>query len=460
MNQPQPTTTPDFETFAATHASHLAALAYLMTGDRAASREIVADGLVDLYRCWHRVRSSRHPRLKSTAIVVDEVLSHARRSRPDLGRGLELRDHLLQDAGTTLAKGTEQGLEWEALADLHPRERVIVVLRCYADLTDIEIGQAMRWRTPRPGRARKAALGVLMSNVAPQQCEGENHGDPQADFELRVRASLRQRAAAGPDPMLPTLRPRLAAARQKSRHSPARLVAAVLVVGATITAGFLLTHGPDQDQPEARATAGVARTPDAPAGTRLMGYREVAIAVPRSWVHDQAACGRATADTVIYPDADLGGGCRSSARVSSVTFGDAPPYPSALRHPPRLIGDLAGQQVRATGVTRRHGLFEQLVTVPGAGVQLVVRSPDRTVVASITASVRAVPAGFAVVPVCERQPVRDAVEALAEAGLAYRIDHASLPSTRYGAPPVTFQTLDAGMLVPLGTEVGLTIPST
>jgi hypothetical protein len=122
---------------------------------------------------------------------------------------------------------------------------------------------------------------------------------------------------------------------------------------------------------------------------------------------------------------------------------------------------VAGRLTLRTALTFADGVYEQTLLVPRAMFVIVVtvRSPDQTLVEGIVNSARGVPDGFAIVPECETLPVREAVAALTDAGLTSRISHTSSLSPRHGDPPVTFQNLASGSIVPEGTAVGLTIPS-
>ncbi|MDQ3485793.1 MAG: hypothetical protein M3445_10360, partial [Actinomycetota bacterium] len=194
-------------------------------------------------------------------------------------------------------------------------------------------------------------------------------------------------------------------------------------------------------------------------GTRLVGYGDIAVAVPDSWAHNAVSCGAEASDTVIYPDAAVQGSCAANSDASSVTFADPPPYPSPYSRAPGEIGKVGDRVVLGTAVNRTDAGYEQTLLVPVSGFSMVVRSQDRSVVTDVAASMRVVPDGFTVVPPCRGRRLRDAAADLAEADLKLVVDQASTLSDRYGQPPVTFQNVDSGQVVPVGSRISLFVPS-
>lgn len=135
-----------------------------------------------------------------------------------------------------------------------------------------------------------------------------------------------------------------------------------------------------------------------------------------------------------------------------------------LDHVGMTVGRAADEIARehvvlGTALTRKEAVYEQAVLVPISGFSMVVRSPDKSVVLNVTASVQVVPDGFTVVPPCRGQRLRDASADLLDAGLKPVIQRASTISDKLPQPPVTFQGVDSGRLVPIGSQVSLFVPS-
>ena len=167
-------------------------------------------------------------------------------------------------------------------------------------------------------------------------------------------------------------------------------------------------------------------------------------------------------NTVIYPDATSG--CPGEMPVlvgvppSSVTFSDLPTSATPLGRL-RLVNQVGEFSVYATTPVHREGRFHEIVVVPRANVQMIVRTTDIHVMDDIVDSLELVPAGYTVVPSCQRLMLREAIERLNDAGLALKLIQASTLSDREREPPVTRQTIASGAIVEKGTVVGLGFPS-
>jgi len=105
-------------------------------------------------------------------------------------------------------------------------------------------------------------------------------------------------------------------------------------------------------------------------------------------------------------------------RSSAATFTN--PTSSAMYYssiqPPQL-DEIAGRRVLGAAPTRPKVAYEQTVIVPSSGFWMVVRTPQRSVVREIVASIQEVPRGFTIVPPCRGQRLRDASAELIAAGL-------------------------------------------
>ena len=130
----------DFVEFAATATPALLRLGWLLTSDQQQAQDLAQSALVRTYTSWHRIRN-------------DDALAYARRvtvnlhtdwlrRRPWLERSradLPDRRARTDDHGTV---ETRMALV-AALQTLGRRERVIVVLRYYVDLSEAETAQIL-----------------------------------------------------------------------------------------------------------------------------------------------------------------------------------------------------------------------------------------------------------------------------------------------------------------------------
>ena len=327
----------------------------------------------------------------------------------------------------------------------------------FEGLSDDDVARASAVSSVGVARTVRRALdqvGMTVGLTPQDEIAGRQDADTRDRVAAQVAACLEghHRGDVDVEPLLARVRTGTAGiSPRRSRSRPALLAgaAAVLVLAGVVAVRWW------PDQPDARAVLPLMQSfPVAPPGTRLVGYGDVAVAVPNSWQHNAVSCGNEGSDTVIYPDAAIEGRCAAGSGASTVTFADPPPYPSPYSSAPGEIGEVGERVVLGTAVNRTDAGYEQTLLVPVSGFSMVVRSPDRSVVVDVAASMRVVPDGFTVVPPCRGQRLRDAAADLAEADLKLVVDQASTLSDKHGQPPVTFQNVDSGQLVPAGSRIG------
>lgn len=110
-------------------------LAAVMTGSPETGQDLVQDAFVRLHGAWNRVYE---PRAYLRRAVVNACHSHHRR------RGVERRHASAVEPMTSTALGADELAD--ALDALPYRQRAALVLRFYADLSDIDIAAALRCR--------------------------------------------------------------------------------------------------------------------------------------------------------------------------------------------------------------------------------------------------------------------------------------------------------------------------
>lgn len=134
------TSVDDFAAFAESVAATLYNLAYLLTGHRQAAEDLTQDALLNIYRHWSRVEAADHPVAYGKRVLTNCYLSQRRRHRLREVHGLELRDVDLGGAAVDLTAGVEARDEmWGALAELPDRQRTVLVLRYYEDMSDADM---------------------------------------------------------------------------------------------------------------------------------------------------------------------------------------------------------------------------------------------------------------------------------------------------------------------------------
>jgi RNA polymerase sigma-70 factor (sigma-E family) len=132
----------DFQQFVSLQTGALLRLAYLLSGDRHTAEDLVQESLLRCHRRWERVTRAANPEAYVRRVLVNQHLSwRRRRSSTDLV--VEV-DHLPQapaaDSQEALAA---RDLVWRAIRQLPTRQRAVLVLRYYEDLSDADIAEVL-----------------------------------------------------------------------------------------------------------------------------------------------------------------------------------------------------------------------------------------------------------------------------------------------------------------------------
>lgn len=119
----------------------LVRLAYALTGSREVAEDLVQDSFVRLHHHFHRIDA---PDRYVKAMVVNACRSHFRRA----GRERDKRPllYLVNDSEAASSSGAHQGELHDVLMRLPYRQRAAIVLRYYADLSEVEIAEVLGCR--------------------------------------------------------------------------------------------------------------------------------------------------------------------------------------------------------------------------------------------------------------------------------------------------------------------------
>jgi RNA polymerase sigma-70 factor (sigma-E family) len=132
----------DFEAFARAQLPHLLRYSVMLTGERELAADLVQDVLVKVYRQWSRVRAAERPERYAMRMVTNQFLSWRRswsvRSIVAVGE-LPERAHGERFEATYAIRDDM----WRRLARLPKRQRAVLVLRYYEQLTDVEIADVL-----------------------------------------------------------------------------------------------------------------------------------------------------------------------------------------------------------------------------------------------------------------------------------------------------------------------------
>jgi RNA polymerase sigma-70 factor (sigma-E family) len=128
----------DFEAFVAARYAALLRTAYLLTGDHHDAEDLLQQTLVKAVGAWKRVDGDPEPYVRT--ILVRQNVSRWRSRR---WRELST-EHLPEEAGgDSTAGATDRLALHRALRTLAPRQRAVIVLRYYEDLTEAQTADAL-----------------------------------------------------------------------------------------------------------------------------------------------------------------------------------------------------------------------------------------------------------------------------------------------------------------------------
>ena len=131
-----------FTAFVDAEYAYLSRAAFLMTSDRSIAEDLLQEALVRTYRSWSRIEEGRK-RAYCRRIMVNLATDRWRRKRFE-GPPLEDADAFsapAADAGYAAVDHRDDIAR--QLAGLSHRERAVLVLRYYSDLTEAEVAREL-----------------------------------------------------------------------------------------------------------------------------------------------------------------------------------------------------------------------------------------------------------------------------------------------------------------------------
>ena len=131
----------EFDEFMTASWPSLYRTAVLMTGDVHLAEDLLQNAMGKVYKAWPRVSRVEHPRSYARTVLANEVSSWWRK-RSSSERPTELRavDSSTPSHDDRIAQAD---MVWQALQQLSPRQRAVLVLRYYEDLSGAEIAAAL-----------------------------------------------------------------------------------------------------------------------------------------------------------------------------------------------------------------------------------------------------------------------------------------------------------------------------
>ncbi|WP_395695331.1 SigE family RNA polymerase sigma factor [Nocardioides sp.] len=151
-----------FEEYVAARRGALLRTAYLLTGHREDAEDLVQVALVKVVPRWSRIASDPEPYVRR--VLVNESISRWRRRR-----WREVSTDDLPDGpvgGPVDGPGADRVALQRALARLAPRQRAVVVLRYYEDLTEAETARVLGISVGTVKSQARDALARLRADAA------------------------------------------------------------------------------------------------------------------------------------------------------------------------------------------------------------------------------------------------------------------------------------------------------
>jgi RNA polymerase sigma-70 factor (sigma-E family) len=153
----------EFDTFMRGRWPAMVRLAYALTGDVGHAEDLAQTAFARAYASWGRVRQAGDPDAYVRRIVINEHRSRFRKRRVTEELRGDLADttgRLPQGLGEQQALDDRQAL-LAALRSLGPRQRAVVVLRYWLDLSEAETAAALNCSVGTVKSQASRALATL-----------------------------------------------------------------------------------------------------------------------------------------------------------------------------------------------------------------------------------------------------------------------------------------------------------
>lgn len=136
-------------------------LAYGLTGDTGHAEDLAQAAFARAYASWGRVQRAGNPEAYVRRIVVNANRSRFRRRRVSEELRADLGDHLAAGQPGPGDSGPEHGDLLAALDRLGPRQRAVIVLRYWLDLSESETAAALHCSVGTVKSQASRALATL-----------------------------------------------------------------------------------------------------------------------------------------------------------------------------------------------------------------------------------------------------------------------------------------------------------
>jgi RNA polymerase sigma-70 factor (sigma-E family) len=201
----------EFSRYVTERSGALLRVAYLLTGNRADAEDLLQTALAKTYLSWNRIQDKGALDGYVRRVLVNTQTSWWRKRRVDEYATDQLPEQAWEDSGP--AEFELRSTVWNALAQLPRRQRAVVVLRYYEDLSEAETAEVMG-----------ISIGTVKSTAS------------RAMAKLRTDGALRDARLAIPAPLRPAEAESLSKAAPSARTAPSLPKSAPLPKSAAVDA--------------------------------------------------------------------------------------------------------------------------------------------------------------------------------------------------------------------------------
>jgi RNA polymerase sigma-70 factor (sigma-E family) len=160
----------EFEHFVAESSDPLLRTAYLIVWDLSEAEDLVQECLLTVARRWPRVRRMQHPRAYARRVLVNLALDGRRRRarrQQELEAPPSAWERRSDEDGTLAGVEVRRDLV-DALATLPPRQRAVLVLRYFEDLTEAQVASVLGCSVGTVKSTASRGLARLQASMAPE----------------------------------------------------------------------------------------------------------------------------------------------------------------------------------------------------------------------------------------------------------------------------------------------------
>jgi len=161
---------PTFDEYAASAWAWLYRSSYLLTGNHADAEDLAQQTLLEVYRSWAKVSRADQPSAYVRRMLTNLYIS----GRRPKARKLELLTDAPPEPRPAATAGPEERMVlWPHVATLPPRQRAVIVLRYYEQLSEREIADALGCSTGNVKSTAHRALQALRAAIGPEANHAE-----------------------------------------------------------------------------------------------------------------------------------------------------------------------------------------------------------------------------------------------------------------------------------------------